>query len=119
MQFLSTLLLAAAVPLALAAPTANTGEIEKRFSESTPWTISNFKYYKPNPASYATVNESISFNFCDQNAGIQLDTTCSVSQLMSAGSLIGTSYTSCANSTVEFFFTGTTLNVSRSYIDPS
>lgn len=110
---LHTLITSSLLSLTLAAP------LTKRFVESTPWRLSNIRAFTASPGP--TGVSSITFHFCDTNAGLELETECS--RYLAPGSgrspIDPDTFYPCANNTVGFKYTGREIVVQRTYIDPS
>ncbi|KAI9654157.1 MAG: hypothetical protein M1831_005511 [Alyxoria varia] len=86
-------------------------------TESNPWVLTNIKKFEANSANGATY---ITFDFKDDNEGIQLKTTCSRVVLPGKGEIAdGGSTVSCANPDVGFSYDGSSIKIQRSYTDPS
>lgn len=84
--------------------------------ETDPWIISNFTAF--NAASASGQPSYIWFHFCDQNAGLELDTNCH--SILDAGaslSSINSDYLSCENNNVEYMYDGGSMTLQRYYID--
>jgi len=119
MQF-TLLSLMAVLPVVFTAPTAQpNGHLEKRFVEETPWHISDFKYFVPSAGS--SKNLTLSFNFCDTNSGIEMETKCkrTIANEVNATLVDPNDYYLCNNDTVTFQFHGDSINITRTYIDLS
>jgi hypothetical protein len=84
----------------------------KRLVENEPWHLANLAIFT---STSDTKNSSISFDLVDNNARLQLETTCSRSIL---GSIKDpNAFYPCTNNTLAFRWDGRTLRVQRTYID--
>lgn len=115
------LLLAATISLAAAVPsigrrsTGNTPSKRDSIRENSPWYLSHIVAY----SSYAnsTRNSSISFNVHDENAGLQLNTTCSITFGKGVEPDTGDGWAQCRNNAVKFQYTAGAIGIQRSWKD--
>jgi hypothetical protein len=85
---------------------------QKRLAENEPWHLSDISVFT---SSGGTMNNSISFNIDDNNAGLQANTDCSRSV---PGSVEDSDYFwPCDDSSFNFRWDGTTLRIQRFYTD--
>ncbi|TIA46326.1 hypothetical protein D6C79_05260 [Aureobasidium pullulans] len=85
---------------------------QKRLAESEPWHLSRLAVFT---GFNGAKNSSIAFNLVDNNAGLQMNTTCSRSVLGSVED--PNNFFPCANRDLNFRWDGTTLRLQRYYKD--
>ncbi|THX47586.1 hypothetical protein D6D06_09542 [Aureobasidium pullulans] len=85
---------------------------QKRLAESEPWHLSRLAVFT---GFNGAKNSSIAFNLVDNNAGLQMNTTCSRSVLGSVED--SNNFYPCANRDLNFRWDGTTLRLQRYYKD--
>lgn len=115
---------AAILASAVAAPaviTGSNGALDKRCKakvENKPWQLTHIAAFEADP-NLPTGISSISFDFCDTNKGLELQTRCEYNLPMHSGlgPIDHDNYHRCNNQDVQFKYEGTNITVSRTYKD--
>lgn len=109
--------------LVIAAPTTTSSALSsteaacqaKAFNK--PWTLRDITIYEAAGQDSKNGNGAISFQFCDTNSGLEMETACSGTVINNISQGNDNGYVICANDTVSFKLESKTIMITRAFLD--
>lgn len=113
----SFLALVTAAPTATSSATSSISTVCHAKVFDKPWTLSDITIYKAAGQDSSNTHAAISFHFCDENEGLQMDTDCSGTVINDRCEGDDGGYVLCANETVGFKLASDLIMMERAYLD--